>query len=286
MTQQLELLSTRITTKPALRYHGSKSQIAKWIISYFAQHECYTETFGGGGSILHQKQRSWLEVYNDLDGEVVNYFKMLRDRPQELIKAIELTPYAKEEYLLSYEESPDPLEMARRFYVRSFMAIAGPTAQWGTGWRRQKVVTKKYGKKKMTPAPLTFMKVDHLYIIANRLRGVQIEHDTALNVIKRYDSPDTLHYVDPPYPAGTRGRWKEKAYKHELTDDDHRELSELLHSLKGTVLISGYDCELYQELYADWSRVAKTTRVNGPGSAVESLWLSPELVRQKGLMLF
>ena len=274
------------TKKPALRYHGGKNQIADWILSYFAPHECYNEPYFGGGGSFFRKSRAWLEVINDLDGEVVDNFTMLRDRRDELIEKIKLTPYAKTEWELSYEYDPDPLEMARRFYIRSYMSIAGPTAQWGSGWRRQKAVTKQRGKKRMQPAPLSFMKVDHLYIIADRLRGVQIENDTALNVIKRYDGPDTLHYCDPPYPSETRGRWKDKAYKYEMTNDDHRELAELLHSIKGMALVSGYNCDLYEELFGDWTRVDKKTRVNGPGSATESLWLSPELVKRKGLMLF
>lgn len=272
---------TELSTRPALRYHGSKYLLSGWIISHFPPHECYVEPYGGGAGVLLQKSRSWLEVYNDLDRQVVNFFRVLREQPDDLVRMIELTPYARAEWDLSYSDpGPDPLERARRFYVKSYMNIAGATSQWRSGWRRQKTITKQNGKKRMTPAPITFMHTDHLYAIANRLRGVQIENDDALNIIRRYDSADTLFYLDPTYPSSTRGRWKKTAYAHEMSDDQHRELADLLRTISGMAIISGYRCDLYDELYAGWTRADKKTRVNGPGSAIESLWLSPRAAGQ------
>lgn len=262
--------------RPALRYHGSKWRIAKWIIGYFPPHECYVEPFGGGAAILLRKPRSWLEIYNDKDNQVVNFFRVLREQSDALIGAIEFTPFAKAEWELSFLNDPDPVEQARRFYVRAYMSIAGPTAQWSTGWRRQKVITKQNGKKRMTPAAISFMKVDHLYEITERLKGVQIECDDALAVIQRYDSPETLFYLDPPYPSSTRGRWKRHGYTHEMTDGQHGELSTVLHNIEGMAVISGYRCGLYDNLYADWQRVDKRVRTNAArGDATESLWISP-----------
>jgi DNA adenine methylase len=272
-------------SRPALRYHGSKYSLSGWIIGHFPQHECYVEPFGGGASVLLQKSRSWLEIYNDLDQQVVNFFRVLREQPGDLVRMIELTPYAKVEWDLSYSDTSDSLESARRFYVKSYMNIAGATSQWRSGWRRQKVVTKQNGKKRMTAAPISFMHTDHLYAIANRLRGVQIECDNALAVIERYDSPTALFYLDPPYPSSTRGRWKKTAYAHEMTDEQHCKLAELLHHISGMALVSGYQCELYNHLYADWTRVEKKARVNGAGYATESLWLSPA-VAKNNLPLF
>jgi DNA adenine methylase len=264
--------------RPALRYHGSKWILAKWIIGYFADHECYVEPYGGAAAVLLQKPRSYLEVYNDMAGDVVNFFRVLRDDPDRIIHAISLTPYAKAEWELSYIDDPDPIERARRFYIRAYQAIAGATAQWNTGWRRQKIVSRQNGKRRMKPAALSFMETDHLYQVANRFRGVQIECDSALVVIKRYDSPDTLFYLDPPYPSSTRGRWKGKAYVHEMSDDDHCDLARVIHAIAGMVLISGYRCDLYDNLYSGWRRVDKQARTNGGGSAIESLWLSPKLL--------
>ncbi len=267
--------------RPALRYHGSKYALSGWIIGHFPRHECYVEPYGGGAGVLLQKSRSWLEVYNDLDQQVVNFFRVLREQPDDLVRQIELTPYAKVEWELSYSDAAEPLEQARRFYVRSYMNIAGATSQWRSGWRRQKVVTKQNGKRRMTPAPISFMRVDHLYAIANRLKGVQIECDQARAVIERYDTPETLFYLDPPYPSSTRGRWKKTAYAHEMSDEEHRELAGTLQGIAGMAIISGYRCELYDNLYPDWTRVERNVRVNGAGHAIESLWLSPAVEKNR-----
>lgn len=274
-------------TRPALRYHGSKFRLRQWIISHFPIHDCYVEPYGGGAAVLLQKPRSYLEVYNDKDSEVVNYFQILRQQPHELARVIKLTPYAKAEWELSHRrnDDPDPLERARRLYVKAYMNIAGPTAQWNSGWRRQKIITKKKNKKEMTPAPITFMKTDHLLIIAQRLRGVQIECDEALAVIKRYDSPQTLFYIDPPYPESTRKKWKKSAYQHEMTDRQHTELATTLHNVQGMVIISGYRCPLFNRLYP-WYRTDRTARVNGPGQATESLWISPAAMNARQRSLF
>ena len=261
--------------RPALRFYGAKWLLARWILTHFPAHECYVEPFGGSAAVLLQKPRSWLEVYNDKDREVVNFFRALREHPADLIRAIELTPYSKVEWELAQQDDPDPIESARRFYVRAYQNIAGATAQWKSGWRRQKVVSKKNGKKAMTPASVSFMGTEHLYQIVARFRGVQLECDEAENVMERYDSPETLFYLDPPYPSSTRGRWKKHAYSHEMTDEQHSELSRAAHAACGCVLISGYRCELYDRLYADWKRYDQVARVNGPGSATESLWVSP-----------
>lgn len=276
------LIDPLAPSRPALRYHGSKWLLSRWIVPQLPAHELYCEPFGGSAAVLLNKSRSYLEVYNDLDGDVVNYFRMLRDSPGRLIEAIKLTPFAKTEWELSFEHDPDPVERARRFYIRSYMSIAGPTAQWNTGWRRQKVLSRgRNGEKKMTPAAISFAKTEHLYQVADRFRGVTIEHDAARAIIERYDSPESLFYVDPPYVTETRGRWKGHAYAHEMDDEDHREMAESLHQVVGMVVLSGYRCDLYDELFGDWQRHDKTARINGPGSAVESLWLNPQAAERQ-----
>lgn len=269
--------------RPAFRYHGSKWLLAPWIIDHFSPHECYVESFGGNASVLLRKPRSYLEVYNDMAEDVVSFFRVLRERPDDLVKSLELTPYAKREWEMActVDGDPDPLEIARRFYIRSVMSIAGPTAQWRTGWRRQKVVSKQDGRKQMTPAPLSFMDLEYLYQVADRLRGVQIECDDALEVIARYDSPETLFYVDPPYPASTRGRWATHAYVHEMSDEQHVVLAQVLHDVRGAVIVSGYACDLYMNLYRGWQNVARAARTNSPGGSVEYLWLSPTVAANR-----
>lgn len=263
--------------RPAAKFTGSKWRQATWNLKHFPRHhDVYVEPYGGIASTLLQKPRTPIEVYNDRDDEVVTYMEMLRDRPDDLIRAIRLTPFAKTEWERSFEPTDDPLERARRFYVRSQMSIAGPTAQWTNGWRRQKVLSR--GKNgPMTPAAVSFMKTDHLWQIAERLRGVWIERDEALAVIERYDQPETLFYVDPPYAPGTR---KPGIYRHEMDEDDHRVLAERLHDIDGMAVVSGYSCKLYDEIYSDWTCVHKQARVNGSGRAVETLWLSLNVVER------
>lgn len=268
--------------RPALRYHGGKWRAAPWVIPCLpSNHDLFIESHGGSAGVLLQKSRSPIEVYNDLDGEVVNFFKMLRERPDDLIRLLHWTPFAHAEQKLSMEPTDDPLEAARRFYVRSHLTISGPTAQWNSGWRRQKKYSRgRNGNSRMKPAAVSFMELEHLYQVAERMRGVTIEQMDALDLIRKYDQPRAVFYVDPPYVAETRKRWKASAYAHEMTDEQHRELAAVLRGCAGMVVLSGYDGDLYEALYNDWSRIDRDFRTNGNTSemATESLWLNPATV--------
>jgi DNA adenine methylase len=259
---------------PAIRYYGGKWRLAPWIIEQFPVHDCYVEPFAGACSVLLQKRPSGVEVANDLNGEVVNFFTVLRTQESELIRAIELTPFSREEVATAYQPIADPLEAARRFYVRSWQGRGAPTAQWNTGWR--------YVRKSNNTAIDQWNRVDHLWAVAARLKAVHFEHDDARTTIARYDGADALFYCDPPYPHSTRSMWRLSSYgeAHEMTDDDHRALAQQLHGVKGMVAISGYPCELYDELYADWHKQTCTTGTqNGGKQATECLWLSPAASR-------
>lgn len=272
------MLAADAPTRPALRYHGAKWRAASWIVACLpVEHDVYIEPFGGSAAVLLNKTRSTIEVYNDLDGEVVNFFRMLRERPDDLVRALHWTPFAHAEKKLSHEPTDDPLEAARRFYVRSYLTISGPTAQWNSGWRRQKKLSRgRNGRSNMKPAATSFMELEHLYQVAERLRGVIIEQENALDLIRRYDHARAAFYVDPPYVAETRKRWKASAYKHEMTDTQHRELAAVLQACTGMVILSGYDGDLYRELFPDWHRLDREFRTNGntAGTATESLWLN------------
>lgn len=266
------------TRRPPCRYHGSKHTLGPKIISRLpADHDVYDEAYAGMFNVLLLKERSPIEVANDLSGDVVNFFRVLREHPDELIRAIDLTPFAWEEWKLSYQPTDDPIERARRFYARSYMSIAGPTSSsTNPGFRRQKKVSKgKSGRSTMTAAAKTFADVEHLWTIAARLRGVTIENEPALRHIKRYDHPRTLFYVDPPYMPETRVRGAHTAYEHEMDEAAHEALLNTLNQLKAMVALSGYRCELYDDALTGWARYDWEVRVNGEGSAVESLWLNP-----------
>ena len=240
------------------------------MIGHFPPHECYVEPFGGAASILLQKPLSPLEVYNDLDSGVVNFFKVLRERPEEFIRAVQLTPMSREEYNLAWELSDDALEMARRFYVRAWQARRGPSTQRKSGWRFQRTNTRH---KKTTD---DFNEIDGLWSIVARLKEVQIENDEGTKVIQRFDSQQTLFYVDPPYLTQVRsGSWAKCCYVHEMTDDQHKNLAEVLHSVKGKVVISGYPSKLYEQLYSGWPSYTKRSRTEMNFFRVEQIWVSP-----------
>lgn len=263
---------------PLLRYFGGKYRDAHRIIAQFPPHEFYCEVFGGGASVLLQKQPSDFECYNDLSGDVVNFFRVLRDRPTELIRAIEFTPYSRLEQKLAYEPTDNELESARRLYVRSWQGYGGSSLKTNTGWR---FLYRQTGGENVVN---NFNRTEHLWILAARLKQVQIEQGEAMSVVQRYGrNPQCLIYADPPYVHSTRT--ESSNYDYEMTDVQHKELAEALHSVEAMVLISGYDCELYQKLYKDWRCVKWTSLVNGmKRKATECLWIKPNALNQLPLM--
>ncbi len=264
----------RIVTRAALRYYGGKWRLADRIIGQLPRHRAYVEPFGGAMSVLLQKPPSAIEVYNDRDNEVTNFFEVLREQPEKLIPRIALTPFSRAEIdkaCLPQTGRESAVERARRLYVRAWQSIHGAPAAGQMGWRYE--VASFGGTRNIdvwNTAP------DHLWPVVDRLRGVQIECDDWLNVVHRYDHPETLFYVDPPYPESTRGeRWGKTAYKHELTDPQHAGLAMALHTIAGMVVLSGYDCPLYADLYGDWHKVTIPTTNQASKEATESLWISP-----------
>jgi DNA adenine methylase len=267
-------------SRPVLRYHGGKWRIGPWIISHFPKHRVYVEPFMGAASILLRKERVYCEVINDLDGRVVSLFKILRDPDQaeELRRRLELTPYARDEFDLAYEPTDDPIEAARRMMVRSWMGVSsrGATCKHRTGFRAA------VSRRCTHPALDWSRLVSCLEAWLERLRGVLIESRPAIEVIQRYDVEDAVIYCDPPYLHGVRGDsgWNcGRAYRHEMSDEDHVELAEVLRSCAGMVLISGYDSDLYQDLYGGWRRSTIDTfkdsaQQKGSKAATEVLWFN------------
>lgn len=259
-----------------MRYFGGKWRLAPWVIETFPAHDCYVEPFAGAGSVLLRKEPSTFEYLNDLDGEVVNLFRVLRDDREELVQRIQLTPFSRKELRDAYEPSNEAIERARRLYIRAWQARGGPRAQWRTGWRFQRSAAAR-GKSALGD----WRDVGHLQAIADRLLGVSLEQDDALAVVKRYDSPNTLHYVDPPYLASTRNRrWQDKAYECEFsTDAEHEDLLQVLNGLQGMVVLSGYPSDLYRQLVTEEGWVMRTRSARTDvGEAVEALWLNPALI--------
>lgn len=263
--------------RPLVRYHGGKWKLAPWIISHFPHHRIYVEPFGGGGSVLLRKQRSYAEIYNDLDGEIVNVFKAARDHGDALKNALFLTPFAREEFIESYYPANDPIEQARRTIVRSFMGF-GSSAVTRAGHVTTRFTKPSTGfransnRSGTTPAHDWQNYAEVFSLIVERLRGIVIENRDAKEVMQMQDGENTLHYVDPPYMAETRDKGSD--YKHELTDKDHVELAEFLKTLQGTVILSGYKSETYQNLYGDWHYSEKAHFADGAAKRTECLWMN------------
>ena len=267
-------------THPILRWHGGKWTLAPWIIEHFpASHTVYTECFGGAASVLLMKERSEVEVYNDLDRVVVRFFQVLRDdvKRRELIERVERTPYSREEYEGAFNDAWCPIEASRLMLVRSFQGFGGSSGTTGvkTGFRH---CNARYGKIIMDQ----WLSVqDRIKRTAERLRGVVIENMAAVECIEKFDSDVALHYVDPPYVLDTRSKKvidgkPYHGYKHELTDADHADLLDRLSNLQGSVLLSGYDNPLYAERLSDWTRVDRELGNHTGQKAKESLWLNPK----------
>lgn len=251
--------------------------LAPWIISHFPAHRVYTEAFGGAASVLMRKTRSYGEVYNDLDGEIVNLFRVLRCQRTAnlLIGQLRLTPFARSEFLESYQPSDNQIEQARRTVVRSYMGFGSDSASGAQcGFRGNS------NRSGTTPAHDWANYPTNLARIIDRVSGVVVECRDAKLVVAQHDGPDTLHYVDPPYPHETRQKAtlrKGKGYRHEMTTEDHRALAETLHGLTGMVALSGYPCALYDsELYPDWKRIERPSLADGALRRTEVLWLNPK----------
>lgn len=274
-------------TRPVLRYHGGKWRLAPWIISFFPPHRVYVEPFGGAASVLVRKPRVYAEVYNDLDDEIVNLFRVLRDQGEALGHLIELTPYARLEFDESFSLVKDPVERARRTVVRSFMGFGGNLTRPNRDQSPQRTGFRDYSstKRRSTPAGDWRNWPEALPALVDRLRGVIVEHRDAATVMAAHDGEDSLHYVDPPYVHSTRGfdsGSTHRGYRHEMIDDDHRALAALLRGLRGMVVVSGYPSELYdRELFADWERHERSHVADGARKRIEVVWLNAACTRTR-----
>jgi len=236
----------------AFGWYGGKYSHLNWLLPLLPKCTHYCEPFGGSAAVLINREPSPVETYNDIDGDVVNFFRVLRDNTEDILKAIALTPFSREEFRLAIEtprkEFTD-VERARRFYIRARQVRTG-LAQTASNGRWANCLNTS--RKGMSGAVSRWLgSVEGLTQVAERLLRVQIENSDAIEVIRRYDSIDTLFYCDPPYPPEIRGDIR--AYGYEMSAIDHRNLAEALKNCKGKVALSGYKCNLLDELYQDWN---------------------------------
>jgi DNA adenine methylase len=254
--------------RPPFTYFGGKTLLADRIVALFPQHDHYVEPFAGSLAVLLAKPPSHRETVNDLDGDLVNFWQVLRDRPADLIRACTLTPHSRTEYQKAYEASSDELERARRTWIVLSQGRAGTLKR--TGWRCQ-VASQNRGNS--VPQDLAGY-ISRMEQVAQRMTNVSLECRPALEMVEAYGgSEDSLLYLDPPYLGSTRDSLN---YRHEMPDEaQHRTLAVALRRCRATVLVSGYHSPLYAELYEGW-RVSEISAGSGQGSVwkdrTEVLW--------------
>lgn len=271
-------------SRPVLRWHGGKWMQAPGLIALFPRHRRYTEAFGGAASVLLRKERVHAEIYNDLDEEVVNLFRVLQDRDasERLIHLLHMTPFARNEFIRSYRPSRDSVERARRLIIRSFMGFGsdGATGEYRTGFRANS------NRSGTTPAR-DWMNYPHaLPDLIERLRGVIIENRDAVEVMRQHDDVNTLHFVDPPYMLELRSRaWRRRGggtYRHELTAQQHMELLTALRELSGMVVLCGYPSQAYDDALPGWRRIERSALADGASPRTEVVWLNQATIDALG----
>ncbi len=234
-------------------WYGGKFSHLDWLLPLLPKCHHYCEPFAGSGAVLLNRAPSPVETYNDIDGEVTNFFRVLRDQHEELIRLIALTPFSREEYYHAINASTSEVsavERARHFYIKARQTRTGlaQTASLGR-WANCKD-TSRAGMSGVVSRWLGG--VEALDDIAQRLLRVQIENRPAIDIIHLYDGQDTLFYCDPPYLHATRG--DSKAYGFEMDEGQHREFAKVVNECRSKVAVSGYEHPFMDELFpsAKW----------------------------------
>ena len=255
--------------KCVLKYPGAKNRIADWICEYIPPHEVYLEPYFGSGAVFFNKEPARIETVNDLDGEVDNYFRIVRERPEELASLLAQTPYSRDEYKKAYDQRDGitDIERARRFAVRCWMGF-GCSNRYKNGFRIRQQRTSPWTTKAWRQFPEVIVEA------GNRILNAQIENLPALELLNRYDTEDVFVYADPPYLHGTR---KGYLYQHEMDDKEHIKLLTTLSCHPGKVLISGYDNDLYNNMLLGWNKVQRKTQAEKGLPRIETLWMNYEI---------
>lgn len=259
----------------AFGWYGGKFSHLEWLLPLLPEAHHYCEPFSGSAAVLLNRAPSPVETYNDIDGEVVNFFRVLRERSEELTRAIALTPFSREEFhraVTMIGRVADPLERARLFYIRARQTRTGLAQTSTLGRWANCRNTSRSGMSGVVSRWLGG--VDALPELAERLIRVQIENRPALDVIRLYDDPRTLFYCDPPYLHSTRG--DSNAYGYEMDEEEHIRLAAVLNGIKGKAAISGYRDDLMDRLFKGWRRfdAGKRTAHSIKREREECLWMN------------
>ncbi len=250
--------------KTILKYPGSKWRIADWILSFFPKHKVYCEIFFGSGALFFKKKPSYIETINDIDGDIVNLFRVCREHPDELAALINLTPFSREEFIICNEHTDDPIERARRTLVRYHQSF-GTSNCSKNSWRN----VQTYGGPRC--ATMWNYLPQAITDCCERLKQAQIENIDGIELIKRYDDSKTLIYCDPPYLPHLR---KSNMYRYEMNREKHIEMLNALKQTKSMVILSGYNDELYNDALSGWNTAEKKTTAQMGKHRVEKLWMN------------
>lgn len=240
----------RTKLRPPVKWHGGKYYLAHRIIACFPPHRVYLEPFGGAASVLLNKVPTDVEAYNDLDLRITRLFRVLQRNGREFVERVRLIPYSQKEFedAASYPANATELDKAVCDFVRWRQSFGGKGVTWS-------YTTSRARGGMAGDVNAWWSAIDQLPAVVDRLRRVQILHQPALEAIRRFDSPETLIYCDPPYLHETRARNSREVYGVEMSKRDHRELARTLGKCRSKVVLSGYPSALYEELYSSWRRV-------------------------------
>lgn len=270
--------------RPPFAYFGGKTTLAERIARLLPAHLHYVEPFCGSLSVLLAKPPSAMETVNDLDGALMTFWRVLRDRPGELQRACALTPHSRAEYVACRDlEECDEIEAARRVWVLLTQGRSSTLRESKTGWRH--FVSPRGSSIGMAGYVRSYY--ERLAPIAERLHCTTLESMPALDLIAKYGrEPDVLLYVDPPYLGSVRGPGDN--YRHEMkAEADHRDLAEALNAAAAAVVVSGYASDLYdRDLYAGWDRLTLpgfASNSSGDRTRTEVLWSNVPLGTQASL---
>lgn len=254
--------------RQVLKYPGSKWRIADKIVSLIPEHHAYLEPFFGSGAVFFRKPPSAIEMINDLDNNVPNLFRCIRDAPEDLARIIAATPYARYEYDRAFDDAgeTDPLRKAANFLVTCWQGHGFRTNGYRVGWKND-----VHGRESMYALRNWYRLPEIIIETAERLRCVQIDNRPALEIVKRFDYPDVFIYADPPYLLETRTA---KQYKCEMNDRDHEELLKALKESRAKVMISGYESELYNDVLGGWHKEKFFSNAEYGGNRVEIVWMN------------
>ena len=250
--------------KSLLKYPGAKWRISDWLLSHFPKHKVYLEPYFGSGACFFNKEPAYVETINDIDGDIVNLFRVCRDSSADLARLISLTPFSREEFANCYERSEDPIEQARRTLVRYHQSF-GTSNSSRNSWRN----VLAYGGPRCATMWNDLPEI--VQDVAFRLKEAQIENTDAISLIERYNHPQTLIYIDPPYLCRLR---KQNIYKNEMSDKDHIKLLDTIKRSQSMIIISGYDNEMYNDALTDWYCDECTAQAQFGKQRIEKIWMN------------